>query len=68
LAKATLDKDGKTVPVPGTTEALQKYLDLAPNGPHVEEAKAMLASLGTTLQTEYKNPDAGTKKKKSTTK
>ncbi|MGO9231451.1 MAG: carboxypeptidase regulatory-like domain-containing protein [Bryobacteraceae bacterium] len=68
LAKATLDKDGKTVPVPGTTEALQKYLELAPNGSHVEEAKAMLASLGTTLQTEYKNPDAGIKKKKSTTK
>jgi tetratricopeptide (TPR) repeat protein len=66
LAKATLDKDGKTIPVPGTIEALQKYLELAPNGPNAEAAKGMLTSLGTTLQTEYKNPDAG--KKKKTTK
>jgi len=66
LSKATLDKDGKTIPVPGTVEALQKYLDLAPNGANAEAAKGLLASLGTTLQTEYKNPDAG--KKKKTTK
>jgi tetratricopeptide (TPR) repeat protein len=63
LSKATLDKDGKTVPVPGTIEALQKYLELAPNGTNAEAAKGLLTSLGTTLQTEYKNPDAGKKKK-----
>jgi tetratricopeptide (TPR) repeat protein len=66
LAKATLDKNGNTIPVPGTLEALQKYLELAPNGANAEAAKGMLASLGATLQTEYKNPDAG--KKKKTTK
>ena len=66
LAKATLDKNGNTVPVPGTLEALQKYLELSPNGANAEAAKGMLASLGTTLQTEYKNPDAGKKKKPGT--
>jgi tetratricopeptide (TPR) repeat protein len=64
MAKATLDKDGKTIFVPGTAEAFQKYLELTPDGPHAEEAKALLATLGGQLQTEYKNPDAGKKKKK----
>ena len=64
MAKMTLDKDGKAVPVPGTAEAFQRYLELAPTGPHAEEAKAMLASLGASIETQYKNPDAGKKKKK----
>ncbi|MGD0048017.1 MAG: carboxypeptidase regulatory-like domain-containing protein [Bryobacteraceae bacterium] len=64
MAKATFDKDGKTIPVPGTAEAFQKYLELTPDGPHAEDAKAMLASLGATVETQYKNPDAGKKKKK----
>lgn len=63
MAKATLDKDGKTVFVPGTAEAFQKYLELTPNGPHAEEAKAMLETLGSTIQTQYKNPESGKKKK-----
>ncbi|MGB7762736.1 MAG: carboxypeptidase regulatory-like domain-containing protein [Bryobacteraceae bacterium] len=64
MAKATLDKEGKTIFVPGTAEAFQKYLELTPDGPHTQEAKALLATLDSTLQTEYKNPDAGKKKKK----
>ncbi|MGA2039609.1 MAG: tetratricopeptide repeat protein [Bryobacteraceae bacterium] len=72
MAKATLDKDGKTVFVPGTAEAFQKYLDLkGPNGEepiHAQEAKALLSTLGATLQTEYKNPDSGKKKKSTTSK
>lgn len=64
MAKATLDKDGKTIFVPGTAEAFQKYLELTPDGPHAQEAKALLGTLGAQLQTEYKNPDAGKKKKK----
>ncbi len=32
LGKATLGKDGKMIPVPGTAEALNKYLELAPDG------------------------------------
>lgn len=31
---------------PGTLEAYQKYIDLAPNGPHVAEAQSMIAALG----------------------
>jgi len=57
MGKATLQGD-KTIPAPGTVEAFQKYLELAPNGPNAENAKAMLASLGATVETSY-----GTKKK-----
>jgi tetratricopeptide (TPR) repeat protein len=66
VAKASYDKDGKIVPVPGTVEAFQKYLDLNPTGGHAQEAKDMLTTLGSTLQVQYKNPDAGKKTKKTT--
>ncbi|MGO9084205.1 MAG: tetratricopeptide repeat protein [Candidatus Sulfotelmatobacter sp.] len=57
LGKATLQGD-KTVPVPGTVEAFQKYLELAPTGPNAQNAKDLLASIGATVETSY-----GTKKK-----
>lgn len=63
VAKASYDQAGKILPVPGTAEAFQKYLELTPNGPHAEEAKAMLETLGSTIQTQYKNPESGKKKK-----
>jgi len=63
MAKATMDKDGKTIFVPGTAEAFQRYLVLTPAGPHAEEAKALLDTLGATIETQYKNPDAKKKKK-----
>jgi len=59
LGKATLGKDGKMIPVPGTVEALNKYLELAPTGKNAPDAKALLASLGATVETSF-----GTKKKK----
>lgn len=59
LGKATLQGD-KTVAPPGTAEAFQKYLELTPNGPNAEAAKAMLTSLGAKVETTY-----GTKKKKN---
>jgi tetratricopeptide (TPR) repeat protein len=45
----TKTEGGKTtfIPKPGTTEAYQKYLELAPNGPHAGEAKDTLAYLVT---------------------
>lgn len=58
LAKATLDKDNKMVPVAGTAEALSKYLELAPDGPYAQSAKDLLASIGASVQTTY-----GTQKK-----
>jgi tetratricopeptide (TPR) repeat protein len=57
LGKATLKGD-KTIAPPGTAEALQKYLELSPTGPNAESAKALLASLGATVETSF-----GTKKK-----
>jgi tetratricopeptide (TPR) repeat protein len=49
----------KMVAPDGTAEAFNKYLELQPNGPHAEDSKAMLASLGAPVETTY-----GTTKKK----
>lgn len=68
VGKATYDKDGKIIAVPGTVEAFQKYLELSPTGSHAQEAKEMLTTLGSTLEVQYKNPDAGKKPKKTTSK
>jgi tetratricopeptide (TPR) repeat protein len=57
LGKATLQGD-KTIAPPGTAEAFQKYLELAPTGPNADSAKALLASIGSTVETSF-----GTKKK-----
>jgi tetratricopeptide (TPR) repeat protein len=65
-AKATTDASGKIVPPPGTMEALQKYLDLKPDGPNAESAKEMIAALGGSVKTTFQNPNAkppATKKK-----
>ncbi|MGA9981162.1 MAG: carboxypeptidase regulatory-like domain-containing protein [Candidatus Sulfotelmatobacter sp.] len=53
LGKATLQGD-KMVAAPGTAEAFQKYLELQPTGGHSEEAKAMLASIGSPVETGFK--------------
>lgn len=63
MAKVTTAPDGKMIPVPGTVEAFQKYLELKPDGPNAESAKAMLATLGSTVDNSYKNPNAPKKKK-----
>ena len=63
LSKATVAADGKVTPVAGTADAFQKYLQLKPEGQYADSAKAMLASLGATVDTSYKNP-ASTKKGK----
>src|SRR5215469_14346480 len=56
LSKASVGADGKVVPVPGTADAFQKYLQLKPDGPFADSAKSMLASLGTSIDTSYKAP------------
>jgi hypothetical protein len=38
---------------PGTVEALKKYLELAPNGAHAEDAKQMIDFVGSTVETQY---------------
>jgi len=61
IGGATLQGD-KMVAPPGTSEAFQKYLELQPTGPHAEEAKAMLQSLGATVETSYGKKKTTTKK------
>jgi tetratricopeptide (TPR) repeat protein len=58
IGKETIGKDGKAVAPEGTAEAFQKYLELEPNGPYAEGAKAMLASIGAPVETGF-----GSKKK-----
>ncbi len=49
---ATLQGD-KMVAPEGTAEAFNKYLELQPTGPHAEDAKAMLASMGSPIETSF---------------
>jgi tetratricopeptide (TPR) repeat protein len=60
---ATLDKEGKMVPAPGTEEAFNKYLELEPTGPMAEQAKAMLQALGAKIETSFGKQKAAAKKK-----
>jgi tetratricopeptide (TPR) repeat protein len=62
MGKATTDAAGKIAAPAGTAEAFQKYLELKPDGPFAQPAKDMLASLGSTVQTNFKA--APTNKKK----
>jgi len=52
LGKATLKGD-KTIAPPGTAEAFQKYLEIAPDGPNAQSAKDLLTSIGSTVETTY---------------
>ncbi len=56
FAKATTTADGKIVPPAGTAEAFQKYLELAPTGPNVDSAKAMLEAMGSKVETSFQKP------------
>ncbi len=48
------DKDGKLQAPAGTAEALNKYLELAPDGPHAGDVKQMLTFIGAKIETTYK--------------
>src|SRR5262249_33835570 len=56
MGKATTGADGKMTPVAGTAEAFQKYLELAPNGSKAETAKAMLQTIGASVETNFSKP------------
>jgi len=62
-AQATVAADGKFVFPPGTVEAFQKYIDLAPTGPNAQACKDMITQLGGSIQTTFTNPNAPKKKK-----
>jgi tetratricopeptide (TPR) repeat protein len=64
INKATTDpKTGKVIPAPGTEEALNKYLELQPNGPFAEGAKGMIQYIGGSIETSF-----GAKKKQPASK
>jgi tetratricopeptide (TPR) repeat protein len=57
-SKATSDASGKIIAAPGTMEALQKYIELKPDGPMAPSAKELIAQLGGSVSTTFKNPNA----------
>jgi tetratricopeptide (TPR) repeat protein len=62
IQKATVDPaTNKITAPPDCIAAYQKYLELAPNGPHAEEIKGILQGIGATVTEQYKAPP--TKKK-----
>jgi tetratricopeptide (TPR) repeat protein len=65
VGKATLDqKTGKMIAPDGTIEALQKYLQLKPDGPNAQPAKDLIAALGSSVNVDYKDPNAPAPKSK----
>lgn len=60
IGKATLQGD-KMVAPPGTAEAFQKYLELAPTGPYADVAKQMLTSIGASVETGFGKKKAAKK-------
>lgn len=61
-SKAETTADGKVVMPDGTREAFQAYLDINPTGQFADAAKGMIATMESTVDTKYVNPDAKTKK------
>jgi tetratricopeptide (TPR) repeat protein len=53
MGDSKTDKEGKIVAPPGTAEALNKYLELAPDGPHANDVKQMLQFIGSKVETSY---------------
>src|SRR5262245_2203436 len=53
VSSAKIEPDGKITPAPGTIEAFQKYLELAPTGAYAQQSKDMLATLGSSVQTKF---------------
>ncbi|MBZ5525417.1 MAG: tetratricopeptide repeat protein [Acidobacteriia bacterium] len=48
-----MDANNKYIVPPGTVEALKKYLELAPDGGHADDVKAMLEALGAKIETSF---------------
>jgi len=48
-----MDANNKYIVPPGTVEALNKYLELAPTGGHAGDVKAMLEALGAKIETSF---------------
>jgi tetratricopeptide (TPR) repeat protein len=64
ISKVTTSADGKMIAPPGTIDAFQTYLQLKPDGSYAQSSKEMLATLGSTVDSTYKNPNVTTPAKK----
>jgi len=53
MGASTMDKQGKLQAPAGTAEALNKYLEIDPNGGHANDVKEMLAAIGAKVETTY---------------
>jgi len=62
MSKVTFGADGKMVAAPGTSEAFNKYLQLAPDGPNAQAAKDMITSLGAVIDTGFSKKQTPKKK------
>ena len=62
VGQAQTKEDGSVVPVEGTVEAFQKYLELEPTGPMAESAKMMIQTLTGSVDTSFEDPTAKKKK------
>ncbi|MEW5975556.1 MAG: tetratricopeptide repeat protein [Acidobacteriota bacterium] len=62
VGMAQVTPDGKTIPAPGTVEAFQKYLEVAPTGRFAEQAKGMIEALTQTVETKFQAEKSGKKK------
>ena len=57
IPQATVDpKTQKVVAPPGTVEAYQTYLELAPDGPHAADVKGILEGIGAQVKSTYRAP------------
>jgi tetratricopeptide (TPR) repeat protein len=54
LSESKTDAQGSMIAPPGTAEALRKYLELAPNGPHAADTIEMMNAIGAKIETTYK--------------
>jgi len=55
IQKVTVDPKTQMVTAPpGCEDAYQKYLELAPDGPHAAEVKEILTGIGATVKSTYK--------------
>jgi tetratricopeptide (TPR) repeat protein len=64
VQKATVDPKTSTITAPPECiAAYQKYLELAPTGPHAQEVKDVLAGIGAKVAETYKAPPAAKKTK-----
>lgn len=59
MGKATVKADGSMEPAPGTVEAFQTYLKLAPTGPYATTAQASIDALQGKESLEYKKTGKG---------